>query len=169
MTASAADDRSPFRVRAAEPRDAVVAAEVLVRSIREVCADDYADEQQAIAAWCADKTPDRVREWLRDRALHTVVAEGLGDVVGVGQLDRSSGEIRLCYVAPEMVGLGVGSALMEALEAEAGRSGLDRLTLNSTFTAHDFYRALGYEETGEPAPCGEGLPDGVPMAKELPG
>lgn len=151
-------------IRPASNRDAAAVARVLVRSIREVCGPDYDQDEETLAAWCSNKTPERVRAWVRDPELFTVVAEKAVETVGVAQL-HADGEIRLCYLVPEALGQGIGAALIAALEEEARARALERITLTSTSTAREFYRRHGYRETGEPVAFGAG--EAFPMAKTL--
>lgn len=65
---------------------------------------------------------------------------------------RSTGEIQLCYLAPERQHLGMGRALLVALEAQARARGLHKLVLNSTIGARSFYEHRGYTPSGEPVP-----------------
>jgi GNAT superfamily N-acetyltransferase len=147
----------------AEAGHAAAAAEVLRRSIRELCGPDYGHDLALLDAWCANKTPAQVTAWAADPALYTVVAERAGVVVGVAQVAPTPGEVTLCYVRPEATG--AGSALLVALEAEAVRRGLRRLTLTSTATARSFYERRGYTAAGPPAAFGPG--EVWPLAKAL--
>ena len=153
-------------VRPAESRDCNAAALVLQRSIREVCGPDYGNENALLEDWCANKTPEQVFEWIADPSLETLVAEGDGEVVGVGQLN-ASGELTLCYVRPDMQGSGVGSLMLSFLEKAATDRGLDRITLTSTSTAYTFYQRHGYRVSGAPRSLGAGL--AYPMGKLLDG
>jgi GNAT superfamily N-acetyltransferase len=86
-------------------------------------------------------------------------------VLGVAYLTRS-GEVRLNYVSPDARFLGVSSALIAAIEAEAMRWGLIRLTLKSTATAHHFYLERGYRD--ESSPETDRLKSNIyPMAKPV--
>ncbi|MGW7440973.1 GNAT family N-acetyltransferase [Streptomyces sp. NPDC054849] len=63
------------------------------------------------------------------------------DAVGVGSLGRLA-------VAKTARGLGVGVALVRALEAEGGRLGLTAVDLGAQTHALGFYERLGYEAYG---------------------
>jgi GNAT superfamily N-acetyltransferase len=150
-------------VRAALAADADAAADVLRRSIRELCADDHRGDAATVAAWLFNKTPDNLRRWIATG--HVVVADDGGTLCGVAAI-QPSGEIALNYVAPEARFRGVSKALVAALEAWAVERGLERCTLRSTATARRFYASLGYRDTG-PASPGFGIALGYPMAKVL--
>ena len=77
------------------------------------------------------------------------------------------GEIILCYLVPEAQGLGIGRAMLTALENEAARRNLAELTLRSTESAHRFYLRLGFVDSG-PARRGRFI-TAQPMRKALRG
>ena len=74
-----------------------------------------------------------------------------GRIVGVAALetmDEEVGEAHWVYILPGYQGKGIGTALVEHLEAEARRKGLRRLrvpTANKATWAKEFYTRLGYE------------------------
>ena len=80
-----------------------------------------------------------------------VVAEDAsGSVVGCGALHvlwRDLGEIRTVAVAESSRGLGVGTAVLSALEFEARALGLERLFCLTFET--DFFGRLGFDVIGE--------------------
>jgi GNAT superfamily N-acetyltransferase len=63
-------------------------------------------------------------------------------VIAVDCLDGA--EIKRVYVDPGVQGLGVGKALMAALESEAARRGVGEVTVESSLAADGFYAGLGY-------------------------
>jgi GNAT superfamily N-acetyltransferase len=152
-------------VRQAEPRDAEVAAEVLRRSITELCTLDHRGDADTIAKWLANKTPQNFRAWLANDDNFCVVAEGNVGLLGVGLVHRS-GEIRLCYVLPGAQGQGVGKAIYLALEQRAMEWCLRKLTLESTVSARPFYERLGYRAAGAARP-GFGISRCHPYEKPL--
>ena len=101
-----------------------------------------------------------------------LVAFRAGVAVGCGavrRIDTLTGELKRMYVIPEARGLGVGQALLVALQAEARRLGFARVVLE---TGVRQARALSlYERHGftRIAPFGEyvGSPLSVCMAKDV--
>jgi len=79
-----------------------------------------------------------------------VVARLEGVAVGCGGLEPKDGygELKRMYVAPEARGRGAAEAIMEALEAEAVRTGLTLMRLETGVFQHaalKFYPRCGYE------------------------
>lgn len=157
-----------MKIRRAAVNDAEPASMVLRRSITELCARDHGNDPDILRSWLANKTPEKFQEWATAQDNCCLVAIGDdGAILGVGLLSKG-GEIRLNYVSPDARFLGVSSALIEAMEQEARKLGIDRLTLNSTATAHRFYQARGYKNEGLPL-TGRLKENIHPMAKALTG
>ena len=152
-------------IRAARDDDAKAACDVLRRSITALCGADHRDDPAVLAAWLANKTPDRVAAWIAAPGNCVLVAEDAGRVVGVGSV-TDDGRIGLNYVAPEARFHGVSKAMLRALEDRARASGATRCVLESTDTARRFYLAQGYAEDGAPIPMLGAW--AWPMAKDLP-
>lgn len=113
-------------------------------SIRALCRERYGPRE--IAAWIAFRPREAYRLALASRDLF--VAEWQGEIVGFGQLDARRGEIEACYVAPEAVASGIGSALLARMEDEARRRGHTVVRLNATLNAEPFYARMGYRWLG---------------------
>src|SRR6476660_2398608 len=136
-----------MRVRRATRDDAEPASLVLRRSIIELCLSDHENDPATLQSWLANKTPNNFREWSEavDDFCCVACADD-GAIWGVAYLARS-GEIKLNYVSPDARFRRVSSALIGAIETEAERWGLIRLSLYSTATAHRFYLERGYRDT----------------------
>jgi len=135
-------------VRRAEPADAAGACLALRRSIAECCGPDHKGDQAILESWLRNKTEETVRAWIESPTKFVVIAESEGTAVGVGMVDLG-GEIELCYLVPEARFVGLGKAMLGALENEARAQELSVLELVSTKTAHDFYQRNGYLDTGD--------------------
>lgn len=151
-------------IRTAVPDDAKDACDVLRRSISECCEDDHRHDAEVLAAWLGNKTPDNVRCWFGAPANHSVVAIVDDRMAGVAVMTRQ-GKIVLFYVDPEMRFIGVGKAMLQALESQARDFGLANLQVNSTLTARCFYARNGYIE-GATARTSYGA-EGVLFSKRL--
>jgi GNAT superfamily N-acetyltransferase len=116
-------------------------------------------------AWLANKTPEIVAGWARQKGNSLLLAVEGDAVLAVGSV-TDLGEITLNYVAPDARFRGVSRALLRALEARAAERGNIRCTLTSTETAHRFYQSAGYIDDG--APTGKfGTVASYPMSKEI--
>jgi putative acetyltransferase len=132
-----------IQVRPATALDAPSIARVHVAAIRGLGSQHYTADQ--IAAWSADKHPDRYRQALADGEF-MVVAERLADGELVGFASRQGNEVRAVYVDPEHARRGVGSELLAVVEADARARGETSLRLDSSIGAMAFYAAHGYLE-----------------------
>ena len=76
----------------------------------------------------------------------TLVACEAGEVVALGAIDGA--EIKRVYIEPDCQGLGIGKAVVEALEAEATQRGIVEVITDSSPSAEGFYCRLGYISVG---------------------
>lgn len=83
-----------------------------------------------------------------------LIARLHGRAVGCGALkplDASTAEIKRMWVAPDARGLGIARRLLDALEGQARRMGMERIILDtnrSLLEAQAMYRKAGYRDTG---------------------
>jgi N-acetylglutamate synthase-like GNAT family acetyltransferase len=149
-----------MKIRQARKEDAKAACVVLRRSITELCQKDHGNDKMFLSKWLANKTPEKVAEWIADHDSYTFVAEDSGTIVGVGAI-TSTGKITLNYVSPDARFQGVSKAMLETLERKARKLGLEHCFLESTVTARRFYTSAGYvEEARNDSHC-------QPMSKRL--
>jgi GNAT superfamily N-acetyltransferase len=130
-----------MRIKRAQASDAGEAVALIRRSIAELCGADHGGDPRSLAEWLSNKTVENMREWIAQ----SVVAAGMEDgrIVGVAALTRT-GRMTLKYVAPEFHFGGVSKALVRQLEFEAAKLCVTTIELDSTLTALQFYRSLGY-------------------------
>ncbi|QCI66502.1 GNAT family N-acetyltransferase [Phreatobacter stygius] len=154
-----------MRIRRATEADAAAAAEVLRRSIAELCRADHQDDPVVLTGWLANKTPETVAAWIADPDSVVMVAvDDDGAIAGVGSA-AASGEITLNYVSPTFRFRGVSKAMVAELERHLASLGCHRAKLTSTITAHRFYLCAGYRDDGPPKPWRGG--NIHPMVKRL--
>jgi len=134
-------------VRRAVATDAPAMAQVLRRSITELCVADHGNNPQRLGPWLENKTAAQVATWLAAPDNCCVVALLETGISGVG-LVTAKGEITLCYVDPGARFRGVSAALLTALEHHARALGLAEVRLEATLTARRFYAARGYRPQG---------------------
>jgi GNAT superfamily N-acetyltransferase len=152
-------------IRDATPDDAGAACHVLRESISRLCVADHRNDPAILNAWLANKTPEIVAAWAARKGNSLLLAVEGDAILAVGSV-TDAGEITLNYVAPHARFRGVSRALLSALEARAVERGNSRCTLNSTETAHRFYRSAGYVDDGVPTRK-FGTSSGYPMSKEM--
>ncbi len=148
-------------VRAARPADAAAIAVVHVASWRAayhgIVASSFLDalDVRARAAVWAERLTDPAQ------ALHTLVAESGGDVVGLATAGPSrdddapagTAEIQAIYVAPDSWGSGAGRALMTAaidvlVTTEPRFTAVTLWVLRDNAPARRFYEAAGFAPDG---------------------
>jgi GNAT superfamily N-acetyltransferase len=152
-------------VRDATAADAVAACEVLRASIAELCSPDHRHDAEILRRWLGNKTPAHFAAWLADPKISVLLAVENDAVLAVGSV-RNDGEILLNYVSPAAQFRGASTALLKALERRAAERGNSHCKLVSTETAHRFYRARGYVDTG--APEGRfGTNSSYPMSRKI--
>jgi amino-acid N-acetyltransferase len=89
----------------------------------------------------------RTPEFVQLNADHFIVAERAGQIIGCVHLDEyapSLAEVRSLAVAPGAQGLGVGVALVTALERLARKRGY--ATLFAVSNSGEFFRRRGFDE-----------------------
>jgi GNAT superfamily N-acetyltransferase len=138
-------------VRRAAAEDAARAIAVIRESITRLCVADHGNDPLTLEPWLRNKTVDTFARWVASADNHVVVAELDSVIGGVASL-HTSGEIQLCYVAPDRQRVGMGTALLVALEAAATAKRLHKVVLESTVGARVFYERNGYVPSGQPVP-----------------
>jgi GNAT superfamily N-acetyltransferase len=153
-------------IRKATPEDAEAACAVLMRSIKEICAPYYENDEEILTHWLENKTVANVRRWIEsDRAYCVVAVNAQGEVLGFSSI--SDAEIMLNYVLPEALHQGIGKKMLRALEAQAIASGVDHIGVMSSITAKAFYERNGYVSNGAPRAVGRIVGD-FPLIKRQP-
>ncbi len=121
-----------------------------MRSIREVCVKDHGENE--IKGWGNRPLGNRWTDAIRTG--HVWVVESEGRIFGQAYLRifEESGERRAhihgLYLTPEVLGKGLGGRLGRLMIDAAKNAGVERVTLESTITAHGFYKRLGFADTG---------------------
>jgi putative acetyltransferase len=127
-------------IRTARPHELQALWAIRERSARVGCAHAYSPMQ--LDAWLSGPLPQKVAVLIEDQCV--VVAEREGTLVGYGALDPGSQEVEAVFVDPSAAGLGVGRALLDAVETLAISKGILALRLDATPNAESFYQAAGY-------------------------
>jgi putative acetyltransferase len=130
-----------FIVRPWREADTEELGEVFRKSVSEVASRDYRAAQ--IEAWM--KAPGEIDTWTeRMRNRTTFVAEAETRLVGFIQYEPPD-HIDMTYVHPQTQRIGVASALVAAVEADARRRGVTALNVEASITSRPFFKARGFE------------------------
>ena len=143
--------KSPVAIRAARTEDAADIADLLRRSITELCVIDHENNPDWLKPWLANKTTENVAGWIANPDNRMFVAIRDERIAAVGSV-TVTGYIGLNYIAPEARFAGISRMMLSHLEDQARGFGLSRVFLTSTGTARRFYLDAGYRLTpGEDA------------------
>jgi putative acetyltransferase len=135
------------QVRKAKPEDAAYIHEAHMRSIHEVCSKDYSPEE--VAAWGGRSfDPDR---WLQSILNHHVWVievnkgiEGFGHIRIFKENECKLAHIHGLYLTPKATGRGAATQVLNLMLNIAKESHVTRITLESSITAHEFYKKYGF-------------------------
>jgi putative acetyltransferase len=122
------------------PADAPTLAALFRASVEELAAEDYDEDQRE--AWISAADDEGAFATRLAGALTLVALLG-GEIAGFASL-KDNTVFDMLYVRPDLAGLGVGSALADAIEKLAGARGAQKLTVEASDSARDFFAARGY-------------------------
>ena len=90
-------------------------------------------------------------EWddMDDTATHALAFNDTGEAIGYARL-LATKQLGRMAVSSQYRRTGIGTALLQALEAVANKLGYDHLYLHAQIQALSFYEQLGYQSQGEP-------------------
>lgn len=143
-----------WEIRRARPEDTLGIHEAHMRSIREVCSKDHSPEE--IQGWGH-------RPYREDQRLNAIknqfvwVVDNSGKIEGYGHLSLISengkirGHVMGLYLVPEANGKGFGVTIAREMIAEAKKQNAFEINLESTLTAHSFYKKMGFVDSGAQA------------------
>jgi putative acetyltransferase len=112
-------------------------------SIEELAVDDYTENQRD--AWAASAGSDAFAKRLA-KDLTLVALDAEGEVIGFAVLVDNRA-IAHVHVHPDLISMGIGRSLVEALEKLAAARGGEALVADATDNAKGFFAALGFTET----------------------
>lgn len=137
---------NPPLIRKARPGDEIAVHESHMRSIREVCIKDHGEDE--VRGWGNRPLGDRwVQAILND---HVWVVELNGQIEGHGYIrifedaGRTVAHIHGLYLTPAVLGRGLGRQLTKLMLDTARKHNAAEVTLDSTVTAHEFYKSFGF-------------------------
>jgi putative acetyltransferase len=131
-------------IRRFESADAEDVARIRAATITQLT--EFYD-RAALEAWAGSIGAEDFKRTANE--YHRFVAMEDGKILGYGDWKPGSNEFAGIYIDPEAQGKGVGSALFDAIEADARAAGAPRLWANATKNARTFYEKHGFSEEGE--------------------
>ena len=143
--------------------DAGAVQTVIHRGLREINGKDYPAE--LIEEYCAYFTLEKIKS--QADSAHMYVAASGDKILGTGSIAPYWGSekesiLLTIYVLPEMIGQGIGIAIINALEQDEYFLRANRIEIPSSITAVKFYQKMGYAPKNGIEPDKEGI---VPMEK----
>jgi putative acetyltransferase len=145
-----------IELRPYRSEDGAPTRRVFERAVRETASRDYSPEQ--VEAWAPTDIGDAERlAWSSARAdAETIVAVeghellGFGDLVGGRLFD-------MLYVDPSAGGLGVGTALIEAILDLARKRGTSTVDTDASLTARPLFERHGFVVIEQQTPVVKGV------------
>lgn len=130
-----------MRIRPFRPADAPALAALFHAAVHRAGSRYYAPEQ--LHAWSpAPPPPDRYIEQAHGRTF-LVAQDAAGRVIGYGDLERD-GHIDHLYCHPDVIGTGVGGAILDALEQAARGDAIARLYVEASENARPLFERRGF-------------------------
>ena len=133
-------------VRQATAQDAVPACHILRHSVEQGPSPAFGQYDPELCKSLGEQAAERVRQWIESPDYYSVVAQtATGDLVGFSLLARN-GDLKLCYVLPQVAQQGVGARMLSDIERHGfGVWQLPQIQLQATAEAANFYQKLGYQ------------------------
>jgi putative acetyltransferase len=125
------------------PADAELLAILMQAAILELAVDDYTSDQQE--AWAGAAEAESFAKTLASN-LTLVALDDEQEPVGFAVLVQNAA-LSHVYVHPDLIGMGIGRLLCEALEKLALARGADTVTTDATDNARGFFEKLGFVAT----------------------
>ena len=152
-----------FAIRLFVESDAAAVQNIIHRGLREINSKDYPAE--LIEEYCAYFTLEKIK--IQADSAHMYVAVSGDKIVGTGSIapywnSEKESILLTIYVLPEMIGQGIGTAIINALEKDEYFLRANRIEIPSSITAVKFYQKMGYTPKNGIVPDDEGI---VPVEK----
>ena len=125
------------------PADTETLAILMQASIEELAVDEYGEEQRD--AWAASAEDEAFAKLLGSN-LTLVALDDEAEPVGFAVL-AANRALTHVYIHPDLIGMGIGRALCEALQKLALARGGEALVADVTENAKAFFEKLGYTAT----------------------
>lgn len=135
-------EKKKIDVRPYKSNDAQYLAQIYYNTIHEVNAKDYTKIQ--LDVW-APESSGKAEYWLKKfEKTNPLVAISNGTIVGFAEFEPN-GHIDCFYCHHEWVGLGVGTALMNAIHEIARDQKINKIFVEVSITALPFFEKHGFK------------------------
>lgn len=141
-------------IRRFVPADAGAVQNIIHRGLREINSQDYPAKR--IEEYCGYFTVEKIRSQAETAHMYVAVSDD-GKVVGTGTIapfwgSETESILLTIYVLPDLIGHGIGTAIIQTLEKDEYALRAKRIEIPSSVTAVNFYRKMGYgfKDGGEP-------------------
>ena len=138
--------------------DAGAVQTIIHRGLREINGKDYPAER--IEEYCAYFTLEKIKSQANSAHMYVAIADD--KVVGTGSIapywnSKTESILLTIYVLPEMIGQGIGTVIINALEQDEYFLRANRIEIPSSITAVKFYQKMGYTPKNGIVPDDEGI------------
>lgn len=146
-------------IRCFAPADADEVQDIIHRGLREINGKDYPEKR--IEEYCDYFTIEKIKSQAENAHMYVAVSDD-GRVAGTGTIASFWGSetesiLLTIYVLPDLIGHGIGTAIIRALEKDEYALRAKRIEIPSSITAVNFYRKMGYGFKDGGKPDEEGL------------
>ena len=146
-------------IRRFVPADAGDVQNIIHRGLREINGRDYPAKR--IEEYCNCFTIEKIKSQAETTHMYVAMSSS-GRVVGTDTIasfwGRETESILLTiYVLPDLIGHGIGTAIIHALEKDEYFLRAKRVEIPASITAVNFYRKMGYDFKDDGEPDEEGL------------
>lgn len=136
----------PYSVRRFAPENVAEVRTIILRCLREVNAKDYPADK--IDEVCGHFSVEMLLKQAETAHMYVAVSTS-GRILGTGTIAPFSGSetesvLLTIYVLPELIGHGIGSEIVRALEQDGFFLRANRIEIPAAITALGFYRKMGY-------------------------
>ena len=130
-------------IRRFEEKDAEQASDLIIRALIEVNSKDYSEA--VIKNLCESFSSQNLIEMSKKHDILVAIEDN--QVVGTVRLKENA--IYTVFVDPNYHHQGIGTELMQAIENLVKKRQFKEVKLGASITAIEFYKKLGYLNTGE--------------------
>jgi len=137
-------------IRLAKPGEDSAIHAAHMRSIREICVNDHGEEE--IRGWGFRELGNRWVDAIQRKEVWVI--EDDGSIKGFGYIrifeenGTTKAHLHALYLTPEIIGKKFATRLMGLMLEKAKISGAKEIALDSSITAHSFYKRFGFVDSG---------------------